>query len=287
MKRLLMVGTVITLGACGGAGADLSSMDLFCQQVLPAVDAFMAQARADYPTPDDERYGGTAVVATIGEIVDGMNAAVTSDYSATQHQQFVNLMTLIDYDEQANPRPYLAESWEISDDNTELTFHIRRDVRWHDGEQTDAHDVAFTYELVTNPATAFPNAAFWTHYVKGSEGVEVIDDYTVMIRLNSHADYMDPWRTLGIMPEHLLSDVAPKAIKQHPFGTQCPVGNGPFVFESHSPQDRWVFGPNPAFPEALGGRPFLDRYIYRIMPEQTTILTELRGQGRGRRLLSH
>ena len=44
MKRLLMVGTVITLGACGGAGAgaDLSSMDLFCQQVLPAVDAFMA-----------------------------------------------------------------------------------------------------------------------------------------------------------------------------------------------------------------------------------------------------
>ncbi|NIT97962.1 MAG: hypothetical protein GWN73_32675, partial [Actinobacteria bacterium] len=67
----------------------------------------------------------------------------------------------------------------------------------------------------------------------------------------------------------------PEELKQHPYGTQCPVGNGPFVFFSHDAQDRWIFEANPAFPEALGGRPFLDRYIYRVIPEQTTLLTEL------------
>jgi peptide/nickel transport system substrate-binding protein len=275
MRILVWVGVVSALSACGGDRGVVASSDPFCQQVLPTVDAFMEQARLDYPAPDDERYGGTAVVGTIGELADGMNAAVSSDFTATQHQQFVNLMTLIDYDADLNPRPYLAESWEVNDDNTEITFHIRRDVRWHDGEPTTARDVAFTYLRVTNPATAFPNAAFWDHYVKGPEGVEVIDDYTVKIRLEPHSEFLDPWRTVAILPEHLLGDVPPEELKRHPFGTQCPVGNGPFVFASHSPQERWVFEANPAFPAELGGRPFLDRYIYRIIPEQTTILTEL------------
>jgi peptide/nickel transport system substrate-binding protein len=54
-----------------------------------------------------------------------------------------------------------------------------------------------------------------------------------------------------------------------------PGGNGPFVFVEHSPNERWVFEANPAFPAALGGRPFVDRYVYRVIPEQTTLLAEL------------
>ncbi len=273
--RIGWVSAAVLLVGCGGGEATRTAADPFCQRVEPAVDAWLQEARARHPAPDDPRYGGTVVVGTIGELADGMNAAVSSDYAATQHQQFVNLMTLIDYDEHANPRPYLAESWEVNDANTEITFHLRRDVSWHDGEPTDAHDVAFTYLTVTNPETAFPNQAFWDHYVKGPEGVEVVDDYTVKIRLRPHAEFMDPWRTVAILPEHLLGDVPPAELKQHPFGTQCPVGNGPFVFDSHRPQDRWVFVANPAFPEELGGRPFVDRYIYRVIPEQTTLLTEL------------
>src|SRR5690606_8553837 len=168
--------------------------------------------------------------------------------AARQHQEFVNLMPLVNYSAELEVQPYLAESWEVSEDGTELTFHIRQDVYWHDGEQTDAHDVAFTYRTVTNPETAFPNAAFWTHYVKGPEGVEVVDDFTVRISLEPHAEFLDPWTTLGILPEHLLGDVPPSQLRQHPFGTQCPVGNGPFVFVSHTQQDRWVFEANPGYP---------------------------------------
>ena len=274
-KTFALTAAAAALTACGGGDDVATSGDPFCQQVLPRVAAYMEQARAAHPTPSDPRYGGTVVVGGIGEIADGMNAAVASDYTATQHQQFVNLMTLVNYDEDINPVPYLAESWEVAPDGRSITFHIRQDVGWHDGERTAAHDVAFTWEVVTDPLTAFPNASYWDHYVKGPEGVEVIDDFTVRISLEPHAEFLDPFTKTGILPEHLLGDVPHDQLKPHPFGTQCPVGNGPFVFAEHRSQDRWIFEANPAFPAALGGRPFVDRYVYRIIPEQTTMLTEL------------
>ena len=277
MKKLLAFGLVGLAAACGGdeAGEAVSFSDPFCAEAIPRVQAWVAQQREANPVPDDPRYGGTGVVGTIGELPQGLNVASSSDYSSTQHQMFVGLMTLIDYDEEIQPRPYLAESWEVSDDGTELTFHLRDDVYWHDGELTDAEDVAFTYRMVTNPETAFPNSAFWDYYVRGPEGVEVLDQFTVRIRLQPHSEFLNAWSTVAILPEHLLGDVAPTEIAQHPYGTVCPVGNGPFVFASHAPQDRWVFEANPGFPEGLGGRPFLDRYIYRVIPEPTTLLTEL------------
>ena len=272
MRKVLAVAAISAMAACGGGDAVVISSDPFCQAVMPEVAAFTAQSVANHPTPDDERYGGTVVIGTIGEMPDGMNTAVSSDYTSTQHQQFVNLMTLIDYDPDGNARPYLAERWEIAPDNSSVTFHLRDDVFWHDGEQTDAHDVAFTYLAVTDPLTAFPNAAFWDHYVAGEDGVEVIDDFTVRLLMEPHAQPLDPFRTVAILPEHLLGDVPHAELKQHPYGTQCPVGNGPFVFQSHTPGDRWVFTANNAFPEGLGGRPFIDRYVYRVIPEQATLL---------------
>lgn len=275
MKKVLTVAVGSLLAACGGGGAVEIAGDPFCQAVMPRVAAYVEQARAEHPTPSDPRYGGTVVVGAIGEIADGMNAAVSSDYGANQHQIFVNLMPLVRYDEHVNPEPYLAESWEVSDDGRTLTFHLRQDVYWHDGERTDAHDVAFTWEVVTDPLTAFPNAAFWDHYDKGSEGIEVLDDFTVRLSLEPHAEFLDAFTKTSILPEHLLGDVPHQELKQHPFGTQCPVGNGPFVFSEHRSQDRWVFEANPGFPAGLGGRPFVDRYVYRIIPEPTTLLTEL------------
>jgi peptide/nickel transport system substrate-binding protein len=204
-----------------------------------------------------------------------MNAAITSDYLSLQYQQFVNLMTLVRYDAELAPQPYLARSWDVNEDTTRLTFHLREDVYWHDGERTDAHDVAFTYALVTDPETPFPNPSFFDFYGKGGDDVQVLDDFTVSVTLQPHAEFMDPWRALAILPEHLLGDVAAGDIAAHPFGSRCPVGNGPFVFLEHRPQDRWVFEANPAFPEELGGRPFLDRLVHRVIPEQATLLAEL------------
>ncbi len=258
--------------ACGESGErDYTGMPEFCQEVLPRVDAFLA----GFEHPVGDRYGGTAAVGAIGEIPGGMNALITSDHGASQHQLFVNLMTLVRFDEEYEPAPWLAESWELNEENTEITFHLRDDVFWHDGERTTAHDVEFTYLRATDPETAFPNAAFWESYVRGPEGVEVVDSFTVRVRLEPHAELLDPWRAVAIMPRHLLEDVPPAELRDHPIGTRCPVGNGPFVFDEHQPDAYWSFTRNPAFPEGLGGPPFLQRYVYRVIPEQTTLLTEL------------
>ncbi len=278
MKKTLVVGLALALAACGRGGEPERypiAADPFCQQVMPRVEAFLARARAENPAPDYESYGGRVVVAAIGELRDGMMVLTTTDHGSTQHQQFVNLMPLIEYDEALQPRPYLAESWEIAPDLTEITFHLRRDVFWHDGEPTTARDVAFTYLRATDPETLFPNAAYWAHYVPGEEGVEVVDDWTVKVRMRPHAEFMDPWRTLAILPEHLLGDVPPAALREHPYGSRCPVGNGPFVFREHRDQERWVFSANPAFPPDLGGRPYLDTYVYRVVPDESTLLNEL------------
>ena len=288
-SSILAAGAAVLLGACGGgesgasreAGpwrlevslAEAGAGIPFCEDVTARVSEFMSQFEGQMPPSD--LYGGAAIVGGIGEIPNGMNGHISQDYTASQHQSFVNLMTLVQYDENLNPVPYLAESWEGSDDLTEITFHIRDDVYWHDGERTDAHDVAYTFKRAIDPATAVPNAALWTHYDRGPDGVEVVDSFTVKFRMQPHADFIDPWRATAIMPEHLLGDVPATMLSQHPYGTVCPVGNGPFVFVEHRQGASWTFQANPAFPDGLGGRPYLDRYIYRSITEQTTLLTEL------------
>jgi peptide/nickel transport system substrate-binding protein len=251
--------------------ARAAAMDPFCAAAMPAVDAWVAQAPA---RPRGGGYGVTAVVAGISEMVGGMNPLAIADYNAVMFQQFANLMTLVQYDEDLVPRPWLAESWSFNEEGTELTFRLRQDVYWHDGELTDAGDVAFTFLRATDEDTSFPNAAFWEYYTPGPEGVEVVDDFTVRFRMRPHAEPLDPWRALAILPEHLLGDVPPAELATHPFGSVCPVGNGPFVFASHRPTESWTFQANPAFPEALGGTPGLDRVVYRIVPDATTLLAD-------------
>ncbi|MEJ2539041.1 MAG: ABC transporter substrate-binding protein [Gemmatimonadota bacterium] len=272
--------TLFLAAACGDGGertprAEAMAGGPFCEAAMTRVNEYMAAATAETPVPEDPAYGGAAVVGGITDLIRGMNALQTVDINASQYQQFVNLMTLIQVDRELEPTPYLAESWTVSEDGTSLTFRLRDDVYWHDGERTDAYDVAFTYLRATDPETAFPNAAFFRWYVPGEAGVEVEDSLTVTFRMEPHSEVLDPWRALAIMPRHLLEDVPPSELASHPFGTVCPVGNGPFVFLAHRPDESWIFEANPAFPAELGGRPFLDRLVYRVVPEQTTLLTEL------------
>ncbi len=285
----VLVAAVALSGACGGGDGgpsgetvpwsldpvvtDIGDGIPFCEAAMARVAAYMGQFEGQVP-PDD-RYGGTAVAAARGPLSGGMNGHVSQQQETTEHQNFINLMTLLQYDAELNPVTYLAESWDISNDNTTLTFHIRDDVYWHDGELTDAYDVAYTYQRSVDPETGFPNAAWFTYYEQGPGSVEVVDSFTVTFRMRPHAEFMDAWRQLTIMPQHLLEDVPSAELAQHPFGTVCPVGNGPFIFTQHRQGASWTFQANPAFPEGLGGRPFLDRYIFRTIVDPTTVLTEL------------
>ena len=223
--------------------------------------------------PEEERYGGTAVVGSFGDL-QPLLRFVSSDYDTNMIQREMLFMPLVKLDEEVNPVPWLAERWDtarVAEDTLEVTFHLRRDIFWHDGEQTTAHDVAFTYERLQHPETGFPNPAYFQYYSPESE---VVDDHTIRFRLRAHAEFLEPWYLTPAMPRHLLEDAAPAEMMTHPFG-QSPVGNGPFRFLRRVPGQEVVFEATDEFPEALGGRPYLDRVVWRYIPEPTTLLTGL------------
>jgi len=223
--------------------------------------------------PEEERYGGTVVVGGFGDL-QSMNPLITSDNNSNQIQREMLFMSLVKYDADLRLHPYLAERWDtvrVHPDTLELTWRIRQDVRWHDGTPTTGEDVLFTFQRLTDPLTAYPNFQRLNHY---SRDAELVDPYTVRMRLRAHADFLDIFAMSVIAPRHILGDVPPGELLTHPFGNN-PVGNGPFRFASHSPGQEWVFAANPDFPEQLGGRPYADRIIYRYIPEMTTLMTEL------------
>ena len=249
---LLVAAGAAFVAACGSDNPPdrADGSDDFCGTALAAVDAFMATVEAG-SLPGQ---GGTIVLGTTADL-QGMMGLTTNDYNTHQHQTFVNLMTLVRYDANLEPEPYLAESWEWSPDGTELTFRLREDVVWHDGVPTTARDVEFTYNRAVDGETGFANPAYFQNY----EGVEVIDERTIRFTVRPHAMPLDTWRATPIMPVHLLGDVPATELSGHPYGAVCPIGNGPFRFVSHRVDDSWDFLANPAFPAGLGGRPSIDR----------------------------
>ncbi len=221
--------------------------------------------------PEAERYGGTVVVAGRNDI-GSMNGFESLDIESLQHQIHLLFVTLVRADRRDDPLPYLARSWSFADDSASVTFELYRGLTWHDGTPLTARDVEFTYETARNPETGYPNRAYFDAWT----GVELLDEYTLRFTIRPAANLFFGWTRLPIMPEHILGDVSPEELAGHPFGSTEPVGAGPFRFVKRAVGDRWVFEANADFPDELGGRPYVDRYVYRVIAEDATRAAALR-----------
>ncbi len=213
--------------------------------------------------------GGTVVIGAVADLDTG-NPLVSVDAWANEVHRYVLFMPLLQLGPELEYTPYLARSWDMAGD-TAVVFHLRHDVRWHDGQPTTAEDVLFTYERATDPATGFSNS----DYFAGWTGGEVVDSYTVRFHLEPRPDPLAGLPFTPIVPKHLLDTIPAERLRQAAFN-RSPVGNGPFRFVSRRANDRWVFEANDDFPADLGGRPNIDRLVWRVIPENSAQLTELR-----------
>lgn len=215
------------------------------------------------------RRGGTLVIAAASDLQQ-LNSLVNADALTSEWIRYALFLPLIKLGPDLQPAPALARAWKLSGD-TAVVFQLRNDVRWHDGRLTSAHDVAFTFQRALDTLTAYPNVEAISHL----KSVQAVDSFTIRIRMKPRREPLVGLSELAIMPKHLLDSIPPVRLRRAAFNKQ-PIGNGPFRYSSHRTNDRWVFEANPSFPAELGGAPYLDRVIVRIIPENTAQVAELR-----------
>ncbi len=167
---------------------------------------------------------------------------------------------LVQYDDKLVIRPLLAESWEFSAEQKTITFKLRQNVRWHDGEPVTAADVLFTINKLREPET---ENRTWAPDLRKLVSLEAPDDHTVVASYSEiKADALEAWRT-PILPEHVASrgDLFNGAFVEHP------IGCGPFKFVRYIRGQEIVLEANDDY---WGGRPEIDRLEIKIFSDQQT-----------------
>jgi len=180
---------------------------------------------------------------------------------------------LVYQDEQGNISPWLAKSWEISEDGKTYTFHLRDDVTFSDGEKFNAAALQTNLEHMRDPATKSPlAAAYIAPYLDG----KVIDEYTFQAHLR------EPYTPfLDVLAQSWLGMVSPKQIREAPKTiAEHPVGSGPFLLESYKRDQGAFFVKRPGYhwapPVTLHqGEAYLDRIELSYVPEAMIRFTAL------------
>lgn len=145
------------------------------------------------------------------------------------------------FNDEVNPIPDLAETIEVNDEATSYTFTLPMNAEWSDGVPLTADDVYFTYKLAVDDAfssSVWPRnladikglAEYKAGETQEISGIVVLDDHTVRIDLvgpNSSFLYNT---YLGILPKHILENVAPEDLGAHPYSDAPTVTSGPYDF---------------------------------------------------------
>ena len=227
--------------------------------------------------------GGSLNVATISEPLT-FNLALANDASSTGILGYLfdgltETSWLTDEVE-----PSLAESWEHSEDGLTWTFHLRRDVTWHDGRPFTAHDVDFTFNrLIYNDDIAASSRASFQFRVFDEESgtwrespmtVTALDDYTVQCVLPAPlATFL---RTMGtaIYPKHILEPHVDDGTFASVWDIETDpaeiIGTGPFTIASYVPGEEIVLRRNPSYwlKDAAGNTlPYLETIEYTIVED--------------------
>ncbi|NGO11659.1 ABC transporter substrate-binding protein [Streptomyces sp. HC44] len=212
---------------------------------------------------EDEGSGGPkrGGTLTIG-INQDFTPALLFTQSGESLQQRLIYNTLIRYDEELEPQPELARSWEYAADGRAITLTLRDDVTYHDGRKFTADDVIFAVENLRKPERSAQLAAT----AKAVTGFEKRGDHELVVKLaHPVSNLFDLFEFMIIADRHTVED----AVKGKRLN-----GTGPFRFERWRPGTGLSLTRNEKYwiPE----RPYLDAVELRVYTQPDALLSALR-----------
>ncbi|MDF2642431.1 MAG: Oligopeptide transporter, periplasmic oligopeptide-binding protein OppA [Pseudomonas sp.] len=267
-KLISVVVACLAVGACspaitpepGGKHADGT-----------VTNGVIRYSAADFHESSPGRNGGTLRVSAASD-------AGSFDIHALSHgnMQWMGRILfdcLVYQDEEGNISPWLAKSWDISEDGKTYTFHLRDDVTFSDGETFNAAALQTNLEHMRDPATKSPLAAA---YIAPYLGGKVIDEFTFEARLR------EPYTPfLDVLAQSWLGMISPRQIREAPKTiAQRPIGSGPFVLQSYTRDQGAVFSRRTGYRWAPpvtrhSGEAYLDRIELSYVPEAMIRFTAL------------
>jgi len=239
---------------------------LLLPALLSACDSNKKGAASHHAGPGKPAYGDALVVGSIGE-PSTLIPILASDSASFDIAGLV-YNGLVRYDKYLRLEGELAEKWDVSPDGLTITFHLRHGVKWQDGREFTSHDVLYTYLVTIDPKT--PTA--YADAFKQVKKAEAPDPYTFRVTYaKPFAPALESWG-MSILPAHLLEgkDITKSELARRP------VGTGPYIFKEWIAGQKVTLESNPDYYE---GRPYIGRYIYRIIPDNSTMYMELKAAG--------
>jgi len=218
------------------------------------------------PSTRAQDYGDAIITGSIAD-ARTLTPILASDNASSEACGMI-FNGLVKYDKDINLTGDLAENWKIEEDGCVIIFYLRKNVRWHDGHKFSARDVEFTYKKLTDPKVKTPYSGDFERI----KSLEVIDDYIIKVTYKEpFAPALSSWG-MSIIPKHILEnqDLNTSEFSRHPIGT------GPYKFKNWKAQEKIELESNHDYFEK---RPYIDRYIYRVIPDESTIFLELQTQG--------
>lgn len=241
--------------------------------VLAAACAPVAPAEMEETTGADSMMGGTLRIALSSDVTSlDLHKTSRGDDALVVGQWFH--ATLVTQNSDGEYIPYLAESWEFSDDGLMWTFHLRDDVTFHNGDPVTAHDFVWTYERALDPDLASPGTG---RRLTGMT-FEAPDDYTLVFNFSAPAISLLQFVNWGYM-----APMSQRAVEE--LGAEYelnPVGTGPYKVVEVRPGEgvaleRWdEYNWGPEFFDGANTGPYnFDRIEFSILPEEATRIAAL------------
>jgi len=203
--------------------------------------------------------GDKVLTLGVDQEVIGLDPHIVTSFSS--HRR-VDLLynKLVRHNENLEITPDLAQDIDIPD-NVTYIFNLRKGVKFHNGQEMTADDVVFSLNRILDTKTASPGRSYLTTI----KTIEKLSAYSVKIVLTA---------PLASFLEGLASNncaiVSKAAVEQYGNLQKVEVGTGPFMLKEWTPDNSMTLVKNPDYFEK--GQPWLDKVIFRIIPEQASLL---------------